>query len=163
MKRKSTRLYNLFFPVWLLFLHPALIAAALPINFGIDLLVVYLTLRAMNIENKKELLKAKAWRTWLFGFAADGIGGVILLILSQIPVTYDIFGLDLYLNPFRSVQALLIMLAVMALVGYLIYLFNRKFVYRDTDLTDKQQRSICLALAIATTPYFYLLPTVWFV
>jgi hypothetical protein len=163
MKRKNETLYNLFFPVWLLFLHPLLIAAALPINFGIDLLVVYLALRAMKIESKKDLLRKKVWRTWLFGFAADAIGAVILLILSQISATYDVFGHDLYLNPFRSAPALLIMLAVMTLVGFLIYLFNRKFVYRNTDLTDRQQHLVCLALAIATTPYFYLLPTAWFV
>ncbi|MBQ9802311.1 MAG: hypothetical protein IJW51_04500 [Clostridia bacterium] len=168
MKKRSTKLYNVFFPVWLLFAHPALIAAALPINFGIDLAVVFLALKHLHATERTPLLKTKVWRTWLFGFAADLVGAVLLFFLSVIlgdlvPGTYDLFGHALYLNPFASPLALLIMLAVIALVGWLIYLFNRKFVYRDTALTDKEQKRVCLALAIATAPYLFLLPTAWFI
>lgn len=168
MKKKCTKLYNVFFPVWLLFAHPALIAAALPINFGIDLLVVFLALKHVNTTERTPLLKDKVWRTWLFGFTADLVGAVLLFFLSVIlgelaPATYDLFGHALYLNPFASPMAFLIMLTVIALVGALIYIFNRKFVYRHTALTEKEQKRLCLALAIATAPYLFLLPTAWFV
>ena len=163
MKKKHTRLYNMFFPVWLLFAHPALIAAALPINFGVDLLVILWAMRSMQLENKKEIVKSVIWRSWGFGFAADIIGAVLLFILSQLSPTYTVFGQDLYLNPFRSITATLIMIAVVALVGGLIYLFNRKLVYNRTALTDAQQKRICLFLAIVTAPYLFFVPTIWFV
>ena len=103
------------------------------------------------------------WRSWGFGFAADIIGAALLLVLSQFSPTYMIFGQDLYLNPFRSAIATLIMAAVVALVGWLIYLFNRKFVYNRTALTDAQQKRICLFLAVVTAPYLFFLPTIWFI
>ena len=88
---------------------------------------------------------------------------MLLFVLSQLTPTYMIFGQDLYLNPFRSVAATLIMIAVVALVGVLIYLFNRKLVYNRTALTDAQQKRICLFLAVVTAPYLFFLPTIWFV
>ena len=169
MKDKSTRLYNLFFPIWLLFAHPLLIAAALPINFGIDLLVIFLALKSLGVENKKPILKQVIWKSWGLGFAADCIGAAILFVLSVLIPSFlpsngswDDVANDLFLNPFRSVPALLIMLGIITLVGVLIYFFNRE-IYEKTDLTDKEQRRICLALAIATAPYLFLLPTIWFV
>ena len=168
MKRsKGIRFYNVFFPVWLLFAHPLLIAAALPINFGIDLLVIFLALKSPGIEEKKPILKQVIWKSWGLGFAADLIGAAILFLLSVVLPSFFPGGLDgiggaLFLNPFRNVGALVIMLGIIALVGVLIYVFNRK-VYAKTDLTEKVQKRVCLALAVATAPYLFLLPTVWFV
>ena len=169
MKRsKGIRFYNVFFPVWLLFAHPLLIAAALPINFGIDLLVILLALKSPGIKEKKPILKQVIWKSWGLGFAADLIGAAILFVLSVlIPSFLPGSGLDgiggaLFLNPFQNAGALLIMLGIIALVGVLIYLFNRE-VYAKTDLSPKEQRRVCLALAIATAPYLFLLPTIWFV
>ena len=168
MKRKSTRLYNLFFPVWLLFAHPLLIGAALPVNLLIDFLVILLTLKYLHVENRTEIATAKIWRTWGLGFAADAIGAVILFFLSVIlpelaPATDDLFGHALYLNPFTSPLALIIMLLVIALVGILIYWFNYSYVFGSTTLTKREQKRVCLALAIVTAPYLFLLPTAWFV
>ena len=168
MKRKDFRLYNVFFPVWLLFAHPALIAAALPINLLIDFLVVFFTLKYLQVENRIEITTNKIWRTWGFGFAADAIGAVILFFLSVIlgelaPKTYELFGHALYLNPFSSPLALIIMLVVIMLVGLLIYWFNYSYVFDNTTLTKKEQKRVCLMLAVITAPYLFLLPTAWFV
>ena len=145
MKRKGTRLYNVFFPVWLLFAHPLLIGAALPVNLLIDFLVIFLTLKCLHVENRIEIATAKIWRTWLLGFAADAIGAMILFFLSVIlgelaPRTYDLFGHALYLNPFSSPLALIIMLLVIALVGVLIYWFNYSYVFGNTTLPKKEQK-----------------------
>lgn len=168
MKHKGNKLYNVFFPVWLLFAHPLLITAALPINFGIDLLVIFLALKSLGIKDKKPILKQVIWKSWGLGFAADLIGAAILFVLSVlIPSflpggTLDDIGGALFLNPFRNAGALLVMLGIIAFVGVLIHFFNRE-VYEKTDLTVKEQKRICLALAIATAPYLFLLPTIWFV
>ena len=166
-KAKGIRFYNVFFPVWLLFAHPLLIAAALPINFGIDLLVILLALRSLGIENRRDIAKQVIWKSWGLGFAADLIGAAVLFLLSVVLPSFFPGGLDgvggaLFLNPFRNAGALVIMLCIIALVGVLIYLFNRK-VYAKTELTEKAQKRVCLALAIATAPYLFLLPTIWFV
>lgn len=168
MKKSNTRLYNLFFPVWLLFAHPLLIGAALPVNLLIDFLVIFLTLGCLGVENRTEIATAKIWRTWGLGFAADAIGAAILFFLSVIlpelaPATDDAFGSALYLNPFRSLPAILIMLAVIALVGVLIYWFNYSYVFSNTTLTKREQKRVCLMLATLTAPYLFLLPTAWFV
>ena len=166
--KKSIRFYNVFFPIWLLFLHPLLILLALPVNFAIDFLVVFLALKCMKIDTKKEILKSKVWRSWVFGFAADGIGALLLFLLAVILPEFlfpamGVIASNLLVNPFRSAPALFIMLTVTALVGVLIYVFNRRLVYRDSTLSVPQQKRVCLALAIATAPYFYLLPTAWFI
>ena len=168
MKKKGLRLYNLFFPVWLLFAHPLLIGAALPVNLLIDFLVIFFTLKCLHVENRIEIATTKIWRTWLLGFAADAIGAAILFFLSVIldefaPGTYDLFGHALYLNPFTSPLALIIMLLVIALVGLLIYWFNYSYVFGSTALTKQEQKRVCLMLAIITAPYLFLLPTAWFV
>jgi len=168
MKKKGFRLYNLFFPVWLLFAHPALIGAALPVNLLIDFLVIFFTLKTLHVENYMEITTAKMWRTWGLGFAADAIGAAILFFLSVIlgelaPATYDLFGHALYLNPFTSPLALIIMVLVIALVGVLIYWFNYSYVFSSTALTKKEQKRVCLMLAVLTAPYLFLLPTALFV
>ena len=168
MKRKGILLYNVFFPVWLLFAHPLLIAAALPINLVGDFLVVFLAFKAMNVENAAEILPKKIFRTWGLGFAADAIGAAVLFFLSIIlaeiaPKTYDLFGHALFLNPFSSPLALVMMILVVALVGVLIYFFNASYVFHDAPLSKREKHRTCLALAIATAPYLFFLPTAWFV
>ena len=168
MNKRSSTLYNVFFPVWLLFAHPLLIAAALPINLLVDLLVMLITLKIMKSENYTEIVSKRIFRTWGLGFAADAIGAAILFFLSVIlgelaPKTYDLFGHALYLNPFDNLLAFGIMLLVVALVGVLIYFFNASYVFHDAPLSPREKHRVCLALAIATAPYLFFLPTMWFV
>jgi len=122
----------------------------------------------LHVENYMEITTAKMWRTWGLGFAADAIGAAILFFLSVIlgelaPATYDLFGHALYLNPFTSPLALIIMVLVIALVGVLIYWFNYSYVFSSTALTKKEQKRVCLMLAVLTAPYLFLLPTALFV
>lgn len=168
MKKRNVKFYNVFFPVWLLFAHPLLIAAALPINLLVDFLVVFLAFKAMKVENAAEILPKKIFRTWGLGFAADAIGAAVLFFLSVIlgemaPKTYELFGHALFLNPFSSPLALIMMILVVALVGVLIYFFNASYVFYDAPLSKREKHRTCLALAIATAPYLFFLPTAWFV
>ena len=168
MKKKGAQLYNVFFPVWLLFAHPLLIAAALPINLVVDFAVIFITLKCLRVENRLEIVNAKIWRAWGLGFAADAIGAAVLFFLSVIlgeiaPKTYEWFGHALFLNPFTSLPALLIMIFVVTLVGVLIYFFNKTYVFESTALTKREKHRVCLALAVATAPYLFFLPTAWFV
>ena len=76
---KQTRLYNVIFPIWLLFLFPQIWLIALPGNLIVDCLVVLFTLMALKHTQKKAVLKQVWWKVWLLGFAADFVGVAILL------------------------------------------------------------------------------------
>ena len=77
--KKEIRLYNIFFPIWLILLfYPLCWLVVLPVNFGVDLLVIVLTLRALHADNIKIKAKKSILKVWLFGFLADIIGGVLL-------------------------------------------------------------------------------------
>lgn len=53
MKEKKIKLYNMAFPIWLLWLIPITWFIILPVNFFIDLLVVVLTMKYLKIKNIK--------------------------------------------------------------------------------------------------------------
>ena len=59
MKKKVT-LYNLVFPVWLLWIVPLTWIVVLPVNFFIDLLVVVVTMKYLKISDMKQKAKAVA-------------------------------------------------------------------------------------------------------
>ena len=58
MKKKSIKLYNVIFPIWLLWLIPMTWVIVLPANFLIDLLVVVLTMKYLKVKEIK--LNAKS-------------------------------------------------------------------------------------------------------
>ena len=54
MKKK---LYNIIFPIWILFIVPPVILLVLPSNFIIDSLVLIVALKIFKISNIKEIYK----------------------------------------------------------------------------------------------------------
>ena len=53
MKKNSIKLYNVIFPIWLLWLIPITWLVVLPANFFIDLLVVVLTMKYLKVPDIK--------------------------------------------------------------------------------------------------------------
>ena len=151
--KKHIRLYNVMFPIWFLFLLPnwghLLI---LPLNFGIDSLVLYLGARHQKLENKGSLWKKSILKIWLFGFLSDILGA--LLIVGLYFWLCEIPQWNLILFPGTT----LLSIPGVALSGVLIYIFNRKFSFRNTDLTPEQIHKLSLLLAIATAPYTMMIP-----
>ena len=74
MKKKSIKLYNVIFPIWLLWLIPMTWVIVLPANFLIDLLVVVLTMKYLKVKEIKLNAKSVILKVWIFGFIADFIG-----------------------------------------------------------------------------------------
>ena len=84
MKRNTDiRIYNMLFPMYLLWLVPTIWIVVIPANFFIDSMVALLTLSALKLSRitiyKKTILKI-----WRYGFLADIIGSLFLLIISQV-------------------------------------------------------------------------------
>lgn len=171
--KNETRLYNVFFPIWLLLLfYPLYWLAVLPVNFGVDLLVIVLTLRILHADDIKTKAKKSIWKVWLFGFLADLLGGALMLSTQFIDLAlrryapeaavtwwYENITNAVMFSPFSTVPAFLWVLLCTALSGLLIYFFNTEFALKKaiTDLTER--RKLALALAVFTAPYTFFIPT----
>ncbi len=152
--KKETRLYNVLFPVWMFFFIPTGVwLLILPGNFLVDTLVLVLWMRHQKLDGKLQLYKRKIVPVWLLGFLSDFIGSILtfglLLILEEIAP-----NLALHLFPATTLMAL----PGVILAGVLIYFLNRRFVFRNTDLSKEQIHSVCLVLALWTAPYTMLIP-----
>lgn len=158
----KNRLYNVIFPIWLLFLFPVAWLIALPGNLLIDCAVVLLTLLALKHTQKRAVLKQVWWKVWLLGFAADFVGVLILLpsmfLLGFLPEPWDTWLEPVMYNPFKSWLAFALTLIAVALSGVCIYFFDRWAMRRCSALDDRQRHVVALALAITTAPWTFFIP-----
>ena len=82
MKRHTTRLYNLIFPIWIFWMVPSLLwLLLLPANFLWDSLVLLAAAGWLRLQGKKELWKRSIVKVWLIGFAADFAGAALSLVV----------------------------------------------------------------------------------
>lgn len=159
--RHSVRCYNVIFPIWFLLLFPIAWLYALPANFIIDSIVLLLALHLLKIEEKGKIYKKTILGVWAFGFIADIIGAVFLL-LSQLELGEwwrEQVTMPVLLNPWRSIPGFAMVFVALAFAGCLIYFLNYKFLFSKLPQVQKKAKRLCLALAICTAPYLYLIPT----
>ena len=134
----------------------------LPMNWLIDLLVLWLTMKAMRFEHPAKLAGRHVWLTWIFGFAADLLGGILMIAPdwgSSIKKESVFYGITRVLyNPFYDIWAFLWTTLGVVVTAVLIFIYNRYMVLRKADMTDVQKRKIALSLAIFTAPYLFYLP-----
>lgn len=171
MKKHSIKLYNVIFPIWILWLVPITWIVVLPANFLIDLLVVVLTMKCMKLPNIKENAKAVILRVWVFGFIADFIGTAVMFLSNIIDFNYEtalgkwwhnnITNAVAY-NPFESIYALTWVTLCVVITAFFIYIFNYKICLNRSTMSNKQKKVLALSLAIFTAPYLFYLPTCWF-
>lgn len=171
MKGKKNKLYNMAFPIWLLWLIPITWLIILPVNFFIDLLVVVLMMKYLKIKNIKSFVKPTILRIWIFGFIADMIGTVLMIIPCLIQLDYNSkIGMWWYhnlanaimYNPFESPYAFIWVTVSLITTAYCIYYFNFKFCLKKVDLSLIQKNKIALSLAVFTAPYAFYFPTAMF-
>lgn len=154
--KRQLRLYNVLFPIWMLFLWPSVWLILLPGNFLIDSLVLLLAMTALGYAGRKAVWKSAIAKVWGFGFAADLVGagitlGLMLLLDWLVPQW----------NTFLIPGGQLLVLPGIVIAGVLIYLLNRRFSFRRTALTEEQIHRLSLALAVFTAPYTMLIPSEW--
>ena len=165
MKRnKTTRLYNIILPIWLLIWWPSYLWLLLiPANYLVDSLVTYLSMKRLGIENCKEKTLKHSWKVCLIGFLSDFAGAAFLLAvmyLVDIVLPNEIgesisYGLSWKPNP----ASILIILIAIAISGLQIYFLNRWMLKKDPELSREQVHRIALDLAIFTAPYLFLIPS----
>ncbi|MBR2934681.1 MAG: hypothetical protein IKB79_03780 [Oscillospiraceae bacterium] len=160
---KKTRLYNVIFPIWMLFLFPQVWLIALPGNLLIDCAVVLFTLMALKHTQKKAVLKQVGWKIWFLGFAADFVGVAVLFpaMFLTSAVSKDVRPLiePVMYNCWKSPLAFLWTAAAVALSGVCIYFFDRRAMRSCEYLTDRERHLTALSLAIITAPWMFFIPT----
>lgn len=171
MKKNSTKLYNMIFPIWLLWLIPITWIVVLPANFLLDLIVLRLTMKYLKIQDIKQKAKSVIFRVWIFGFVADFIGTAAMFTANVIDFNNDkqlgkwwyrnISNAVSY-NPFESIYAVLWVTVCVLITSFFIYFFNYKFCLKKLNLEDSQKKKLALALAVFTAPYLFYIPTAWF-
>ena len=169
--KNNIKLYNVIFPIWLLWVIPTTWIIVLPANFVIDLLVVALTMKHLKIEDWKRNTKSVIFKVWIFGFIADFIGTAAMFMANVIDFNYETqLGKWWYnnitnavsYNPFASFYSILWVTACVILTAFLIYLFNYKICLKKLNLHNEQKKKIALSLAVFTAPYLFYLPTALF-
>lgn len=159
MNSKVVKLYNIIFPMYMLWVMPPVIFISAILNFIIDSAVVLITEKVLKMKNIISKYKKVILKVWGFGFLADFIGAFFLFSSSALFENLDItikFSIDY--NPFGNIYAFIITILGIIISGVLIYIFNKKFCYKKVDLTDREKHILALTMAILTAPYLFLLP-----
>ena len=160
-RTKEVKLYNVLFPIWFLMLYPITWLLVIPGNFIIDSLVLLLGMYLLKIDEKKDFYKNNILKVFLFGFLADLIGSLFLLLtyaFGENEWWYEYILAPVSENPYDNVYALLYTCMAVVISGVLIYVFNRFISFRKVKEISKR-RILSLILAIMTTPYLFLIPT----
>ncbi len=152
--KKQIRLYNMAFPIWLMFVWPTYLwLLIIPANFIIDSLVLYGSARHQQLPDRFGLWRKHIVPIWLIGFFSDFIGAGLVFLIYIILANYP--GIpNLILFPGTT----LVSIPGLILSGVLIYVLNRIFTFRNSDLEPAQIHKLCLHLAIFTAPYAFLIP-----
>lgn len=164
--KKDTELYALAMPVFLLLFTPKSWLYLLPINLLIVFAALILSLKAMERpELTRPLAKKSLIPLWLSGFAGDLAGaGILLWLSSAASDSQGAFGLAMRFvreNPFLSTNALIIIFVCIIIAASVKYLLLLWLVFRKTDITPGEKRTLCLYLAIFTAPYTFIVPGLW--
>lgn len=138
------KLYNILFPIWLLFLVPTIWLIAIPLNFIIDSIILFISMKVFKIEDKKNFYLKHIFFIFLFGFLSDMLGALMLLTITVI--SSSISGLELWLALIGVVVA-----------SFFIFFFNYSFTFRKIE--EEQRRKLALIFALFSAPIAFLIPT----
>ena len=138
------KLYNILFPIWLLFLVPTIWLIAIPLNFIIDSIILFISMKVFKIEDKKNFYLKHIFFIFLFGFLSDMLGALMLLTITVI--SSSISGLELWLALIGVVVA-----------SFFIFFFNYSFTFRKIE--EEQRRKLALIFAFFSAPIAFLIPT----
>ena len=157
MKTNELRLYNILFPVWMLIWWPSwLWLILIPLNYGLDALVLHLSLPRDAL--RRALRRRHAWKVCLAGFFSDFLGSALMLFTVYATERSREFNYAIAYNPFAQAGALAVALAALALSAGAIFLLDR-WILRRAGLDAADARRAARNLAIFTAPYVFLFPS----
>ncbi|WP_343209082.1 hypothetical protein [Anaerolentibacter hominis] len=157
-KTKGLKLYNLIFPLWILWLIPAAWLVVLPANLFIDFVVIILTMRRLHLPDRSRLTGKILFPAWGYGFLADFAGTGMMFVADNVDAFRTIFNWNTY-NPLDNLFSFLWTALSVLIAGLCIYFFNLKLVLNQVEFDIASRKKIALSLAVFTAPYFFFLPT----
>ncbi|MBQ7875038.1 MAG: hypothetical protein IJ306_07785 [Oscillospiraceae bacterium] len=162
---KNQRLYNVFFPIWMLILFPQMWLVTIPANFAVDSLVILLGAHYLCRGRAKEIWKKSIFKAFIFGFLSDFLGsaflfgGLYLAGFSESGIINGIF--ENTVNGPESIGGFFGLLAAVAISAVCIYFADYKISFKKLDIEDAQKKKLALIMAIATAPYTFFIPLYW--
>lgn len=166
---KDYKIYNIFFPIWMIIFFPPILFASLFVNFIVDTVVLVICLYIYSNYLSEHVSLGYGYRmmivkVWIWGFVSDFIGALYLLLLMFVSGKMDMDGPAINAimrNPFENIFGVLIVLSAIFISAVLIYYFNNSKVLVK-HIEDKIVRAkIAMIIAIVTAPWSFLLPTEW--
>ena len=126
---KNSKLYNIIFPVWLLWLYPLLWLIVIPGNFIIDSLVLISSMFILKINDKKQFYKKSILKVFLFGMLSDIIG-TLYMFLMMFVLEIGKMGDE----PYLTIPGVIISAAM-------IFIFNYFITFRKIDKKTWEDRA----------------------
>lgn len=157
----KNRLYNVIFPIWFLIVIPTTWLYVLPANFLIDSLVLIVGLFILKIGNKRNIYKKSILKVFLFGFLADIIGSILLILTQFVSINGAVgdFIASLVWNPSENVFSLVYICICVLISALFIYLFNYKISFKKLNIDVSKKRKLAIIMAVLTAPYLFLYPS----
>lgn len=146
--KKETKLYNLIFPLWMIWMFPITWLIIIPGNFIIDSLILILSMLILKIDNKKLFYKKHILLVYLFGMLSDIIGSLLTFFMFFVLKIGECSD-EIYLT-----------LPGVLLASIMIFIFNYFITFKKIDM--KNRLKLSLIFAIITAPYTFMLPIRWF-
>lgn len=155
--KKTVKLYNILFPIWMLVFFPSpLWIALIPANYLIDRFVLKRTLP--KTVNRSAFCKKNSWKICLAGFVSDLIGALFLfLVVLLCDEKYELAN-GITMDPFKDLLSFLIVALAVTISAIFIFIIDRMILIR-CGLSRKQATRSAAFLALFTAPYLYLLPS----
>lgn len=144
---RTTKLYNVLFPVWMLLFFPQMWLFVLPGNLLIDSLVLFILLLIFKLDNKKQIYKDYIFKVFLFGLLSDVLGSIYMLVL-MIGLDIGNMGDEIYLT-------------LPALIISSIFIFVLNYFFTFKHLQKRTKLIFSLIFATFTAPYTFLFPSSW--
>lgn len=158
---KKDKLYNLIFPIYIVWLLPPIFLVIAVLDLIIDSLVVLITSKLLKLNKIFDIYKKTIFKIWSLGFVADFIGAVFLFIMSFIFNSIETkTNLEIRYNidydPFGNIYAFITTIIAVGISGALIFLFNNYIVFKKINISKKEKFVLSLSMAIFTMPYIFL-------
>nr|WP_314278183.1 hypothetical protein [uncultured Peptostreptococcus sp.] len=169
-RKNSIKLYNLFFPLWVLILFPMFWIVSMPFNFVVDSIVLLIGLRLVSKGQLWKNYSRSILQVWICGYIADMIGSGLMFLSTMfgfkltgnIGIAIRSIADNVMENPFKTPDTFIYVTVFIVLVAILIYFLNYKFCLRKTDLDKAQKKKLSMLIAVLTAPYLFYLPTTTF-
>ena len=143
MKINQTKLYNVVFPIWFIWVYPQTWIYIILGNFLIDSVIYVISMNILKMENKMDLYKGNIFAIFMFGLLSDFFGSMFILLLNAC-------GLGVGSDDYLYISIAVLISAV------LIFVFNYFCTFRDLNKRDRLVLS--LIFSILTPPYTFFFP-----